>query len=549
MTHRQILIVTPHADFGDIVSQSLSKEAGSDVKVATSMSEALTHIRKSADINYALLDMEMGVERAMEEGFLFRKTFPEISLILISKKYPPVEMEDLRPWKFLRKPFVEKELLDLIHEDDDIVDQSVSYVDSSACKGVEETISAWYEDEVRATKNLVAAISNLNVQEAILVSNTNVLAHSGELSVEAVDECSRLVRKYLGENTTAELIKPIRLNATRKEHLLAATVIAVGIILALAFDAETPFSTMRSQTRYLTNVLKNPQLSLSDTHLLPQTQKTEETKVIAPAVRLESADSKALPDTCLPEITSNQAEKPQQEMTVQPASVPVEPVVEPIAEVNCSKDETTQTSFTAQEHLTEPSSPAAWTPPMQAEEKFRCNQTTFWIQGNQYSEAAFHSTVEVSNGSLYPTNSSLFDVYYSCLLVPRIRTHYLEGDCASYLREELPNIFLAFSWRLEKLVVERTYIEWLVRIPPTVAPAAHIKAVRKHSSRMILSNFPSFNRNELLKDFWAPGYLLGCGQRLIPPAEITEFIRSSRRQYYPDENPLWETNGNFLNYQ
>ena len=67
---------------------------------------------------------------------------------------------------------------------------------------------------------------------------------------------------------------------------------------------------------------------------------------------------------------------------------------------------------------------------------------------------------------LSPTEPSLFDVYYACLLIPRIKTHELDSDCAAFLRSELPNIFLAYSWRLEELVIDRSYLQSVVRIPP-----------------------------------------------------------------------------------
>ena len=252
MSQKQILIVTPHSDFGEIVSQSLGKEASCNVIVATSISEAITQTRKSGMLNYALLDMEMGVEKVLEQGFTLRNAFPPISIILISKKYPPPEMEDLRPWKFLRKPFVQRELMDLIQDGDETRAQTSQYVDSNFGSRTEDTLPAWYMDETLATKNLVAATSNLVVQEAMLVSNTGILAHSGELSKDAVEECSRLVRRYWGDDSTADLIKPVRLQTTSRNHLLSATVVAVGIILALTFDSETPFDILRSQTRYLT---------------------------------------------------------------------------------------------------------------------------------------------------------------------------------------------------------------------------------------------------------------------------------------------------------
>jgi REP element-mobilizing transposase RayT/CheY-like chemotaxis protein len=552
MSQKQILIVTPHSDFGDIVSQSLGKEASCDVKVATSISEAFTHIKKSNNLNYAMLDMEMGVEKILEQGFTLRNTFPPISLILISKKYPPPEMEDLRPWKFLRKPFIQRELIDLIHDGNENIDQSSEFIDLNFRGGAEDTIPAWYMDEVRATKNLVAAISNLVVQEAILVSNTGILAHSGELPADAVEECSRLVRTCWGENSTVELIKPVRLKTTRKDHLLSATMVAVGIILALTFDAETPFDIMRSQTRYLTNVLKNPRLSLADVHILPKNPETQVAKRPAHSASPEfiSEDfDKTGPASSdsFPDLQSNRLGGYQGETAFRQESTALDPYTDP----DFGEDRTTPLVCAAKERTDEQESPIAWTDPTQHQARDHYKQTSFMIQENQQIEtnSTMNVTGELTRSSLSPTDPSMFDVYYACLLVPRVRTHVLDGDCANYLRGELPNIFMAYGWRLEELIIDHSYLQWLVRIPPTIAPAEHIKVIRRQSSQIILTNFARFNRNEFLRDFWSPGYLLGGGRRLIPEAEITEFIRMNRNQYYSEENLRLEPKRETMNYR
>jgi len=551
MSQKQILIVTPHSDFGDIVSQSLGKETSCDVKVATSIAEALTQINQSKDLNYALLDMEMGVEKVLEEGFTLRHAFPPISLILISKKDPPPEMEDLRPWKILRKPFVQKDLMDLIHDGNGSINQTSDFIDIDFRDGINDTVPDWYNDEARATKNLVAAISNLNVQEAFLVSKTDILAHSGELPVEAVEECSRLVQKYWGENSTAELIKPVRLQTTRKEHLLSATVLAVGIILALTFDGETPFDVMRSQTRQLTKVLKNPRLSLPDVLILPKNPEAQMAKSQAPLaspVDISQDFNKSRPASggSLPDQQAEVVEKYQEKTAVQPESKAEDPYLD----IDFVEDSTTQSVRTAGDGMAEPESPIAWTKPLQPITRNLDEQKGFWIPEARYVEtnSTMNPTEELTHSSLSPTDPSLFDVYYACLLVPRIRTHVLDGDCANYLRGELPNMFLAYGWRLEELIVEQSYLQWLVRIPPTIAPAAHIKVIRRQSSQMILTNYARFNRNAFLRDFWSPGYLLGCGRRLIPAADIAEFIKMNRKQYYSDENILREPKKETLDY-
>ncbi len=543
MSQKQILIVTPHSDFGEIVSQSLGKEASCDVIVATSISEAITQTRKSRMLNYALLDMEMGVEKVLEQGFTLRNSFPAISLILISKKYPPPEMEDLRPWKFLRKPFVQRELIDLIRDGTENSVQNAEVVEANFSARVEDAAQAWYMDEALATKNLVAATSNLVVQEAMLVSNTGILAHSGELSRDAVEECSRLVRRYWGEDSTADLIKPVRLQTTSKNHLLSATVLAVGIILALTFDSETPFDILRSQTRYLTGVLKNPRLSLPEVHILPRDSEAalQVAEQPAPAAALE-----ILPDELNISRTEN-SETPQAEAV----SIKESPDPDPYRNPDVGELTSLPPVITPDVRPAEPESQTDWTGPTQPEARSPYSQTSFIIHDSQLVEAnsPINITGEMTRSSLGPAEPSLFDVYYACLLVPRIRTHELDDECDRFLKAELPNIFLAYSWRLEQLVIDRSYMQWVVRIPPTIAPASHIKVIRRESSQMILTNFARFTNNEFLKDFWSPGYLLGGGRHLIPEAEIGEFIRMNRKQFYSQDSLHFDPKREPLNFR
>jgi len=550
MTQRHILIETPHADFGNIVSQSLGKEASCDVQVATSVSEANTLIKKSTHLNYALLDMDMGVERILEQGFRLRNAFPSISLVLISKKYPPAEMEDLRPWKFLRKPFIQRELMDLVREAGDNYYQRPEYIEVNSRPAVENTAPAWYMDEILATQNLVAATSHLVAQEAILVSKSDILAHSGELPRDAVEECSQLVRRYWGENGSGELIRPIRLNSTSKDHLLSVTLVAVGIILALSFDAETPFDILRSQTRYLTNVLKNPRLSLPEVHILPEITETQVVKRIpAPeSYRFQADDF----DVSRPAFKAN-VDTPQGSQSVETQEVArarAETRVDLYRNADYGELTIQHPVSNPKEQGTVMKRPMPWMRPVQTRQEIPNTPTAFVVREDPPVKTypTVSVTGELIRCSFTPTESSRFDVHYACLIVPRINTHLLDGDCANYLKAELPKIFMAYGWRLEELIVNQSYLQWVVRIPPTIAPAAHIKVVMRETSQIILANFARFSRNEFLREFWSPGYLLGGGRSLIPESEIDEFIKLNHRQYYNDDNPSPTATRDALDY-
>ena len=139
---------------------------------------------------------------------------------------------------------------------------------------------------------------------------------------------------------------------------------------------------------------------------------------------------------------------------------------------------------------------------------------------------------------MIPTDPGLCDVNYACLLIPRVASQVLDGDLADYLKREIPNIFIAHGWLLKVLEIEPTHLQWLVSIPPSMAPEDHIHVVRQLSSQLILTNFAKFDKKKYIRDYWAPGYLLSSGKQLIPREGITAFIQMNRERYYCEENPL-----------
>jgi hypothetical protein len=124
---------------------------------------------------------------------------------------------------------------------------------------------------------------------------------------------------------------------------------------------------------------------------------------------------------------------------------------------------------------------------------------------------------------------------FTCMLIPRIKSHGLIGDIARCLNEEVPTIFLAYAWRLESLIINKQFMQWRVAIPASIAPSNHIKTIRKESSKLVLGNFTRLSRDGLITDFWAPGFLLESGKCQLSGEVIAEFIQANRQQYYPDE--------------
>jgi REP element-mobilizing transposase RayT/CheY-like chemotaxis protein len=544
MTSKNVLIATPHSDLGEILNQSLSHESGLDVRVASTESETMGLIRKGKNLDYALLDLELGVEKVLEFGFSLRKKCPQIELVLISRKVPPVEMEELRPWKLLRKPFVQSELVSLFQKQGESTAEGPTVIDLNFRPAEEAAIPNWLADEAQVTRTLVSAVSKLDAQEAILFSDEAILAHTKNLIPSAIGECSDLVRKVWKGKDTPEILKHVHLESTKQDHLLHVCVVAVGIILAMLYDAETSYRIVRSQTRYLSSVLKDPLLTLPEIHSLPdmveprpQAYPNDLTLMRAAAASqawsnrepfaspMEELGSRSAHTWYYPAEPERSGEAGGHELQPQQHSARSDQSGD--VKLNLSGEVSSQDSFFKDDEV------HPW--PTGSD---RRNPFFVVEKGNLETVLPARDPGKISRYVSFSTNPKLFNVYYACLLVPRIRTHVLEGELADYLKEKFPDIFLANGWRLESLQINPGYLEWLVAISPTISPDAHIRVVRRQSSQAILGSFAWLNRDDLLSDFWAPGYLLGSGQHLLPAEEITEYIRMNRQQHYPQNAAL-----------
>jgi hypothetical protein len=70
-------------------------------------------------------------------------------------------------------------------------------------------------------------------------------AYAGQLSQGAAKELALAVTRHWDGQKGSDLLRFVRLEATKAEHMLYATRLADDVVLALVFDAETPFNTIK----------------------------------------------------------------------------------------------------------------------------------------------------------------------------------------------------------------------------------------------------------------------------------------------------------------
>ncbi len=127
-----------------------------------------------------------------------------------------------------------------------------------------------------------------------------------------------------------------------------------------------------------------------------------------------------------------------------------------------------------------------------------------------------------------PTDT--YELSYACLLIPRFSSHLLMGDVEQSLRAWMPDVCVSFGWRLNHITVQREYFEWILSVPAATSPSNCIRTIGGYTSKRILEDFPIFRRENISKDFWAPGFLILAGASPIPLDMINAHIRMTRQQ-------------------
>jgi REP element-mobilizing transposase RayT len=139
--------------------------------------------------------------------------------------------------------------------------------------------------------------------------------------------------------------------------------------------------------------------------------------------------------------------------------------------------------------------------------------------------------------TLEPTTAALYHLTYACLLVPRFSSHYLTGDLADSISEWLPNICVAFGWRLEFLAVRPEYLQWVVNVQPNTSPGYLMRIMRQQTSEKIFADFTRLKKENPSGDFWAPGYLIMGGTQPHPPQLVRDYIRQTRQRQGQESLP------------
>ncbi len=540
-----LLVVTPQASFGELIRRSLLDVGKYHVHIVNTQEDALTWMRVN-ECAFAFLDTDLRTS-VLALGRELRQIKPNLGLVIIAGAGAPPALDELRPWALLRKPFYQPDLVNLL-------ETGIPRPNEGQAAGPErgpapkndENEPVWLKDVSRAAQHLTRLTLESSAQAALISRRGELWAYAGQLSQAAAQELSASLTRggWMGES---DLLRFIRLKATSAEHMLYATNLAEGLILALVFDAETPFSTIRTQANSLAHSLfatkfetgpyplkadYNAQGDEGDAEDMPPINEIlndvpppnpvgwpapgRTVKEAAPTPPAHSGTppfikhetSPAIPLPAMMKAEQNIKPKDQQGGTPQ-----VDTDLEETRLSNASLAETRASHIDLGETT-------------------RSDAADKDFLDNPITDQSPKSVTEVVGRRIVvePASPAMYNLTYACLLVPRFSTHFLTGDLATKLSDWVQDICISYGWRLEFQAVRPEYLQWVVNVPPATSPGYLMRIIRQQTSEKILNDFPRLKRENPSGDFWAPGYLIMGGGQPHPPQLVRDYIRQTRQR-------------------
>lgn len=534
---KSLLIVSADTKFAQVLLHGLEQE-GYRVQITRGKGETVVRADEE-NSSLAFLDMDLGYRAVLETGQALRMLNPDIRLVVFSREGTTPMLDELQPWVFSPKPYFLPDVLNMLNNSSTPPSQ---FSNTPHHREVQTSNSAlpWLQDVTRAAQHLTRLTLESSAQAALITRGDSLWAYAGQLSQGAAKELAVAVTRHWDGQKGSDLLRFVRLEATKAEHMLYATRLADDVVLALVFDAETPFSTIRSQAGQLVNRLSTQTPEVAEPSLNP---KPLSAAYDAPTEFVGDESSQELDIPSIAEILSD---------IPPPRPEPGATILSPAEE----EDFSPRPAPSRSRQYSRESSPAVHTNDLLVSNQ-NTDQTVEHVvedldatmpsrsrprpetpvrrpMPGELDETRPHSITEVAGRvMLEPISPGLYNLTYACLLVPRFSNHYLTGDMADRVSEWLPQICIAFGWRLEYLAVRPEYVQWVLNVPPATSPGYLMRIIRQQTSEKIFVEFPKLKRENPSGDFWAPGYLIMGGTQPHPPQLVKDYIKQTRtRQGY-----------------
>lgn len=551
------MVVTPNAGFGELICQILEETGKYAIALATTPQEAVAIAKKDRP---ALCILEIEDEKRKDAGLVgvLRKEVEHMLLILIPS-HEDIQKEEyaqLNAEGFLAKPFYLPDLVTLVEEvisNSDLgtlthmkASPQTKRPSTTITKGGLPPAPEWLKDVSLAAQHLTRLSLESSSQAALITKADQIWAYAGELPQDAAEELARTVANYFADGGGTDLARFVSLEATGSEYMMYASGLGGEYVLAMVFDAEMPFSKIRSQATRLTEALSNryppessPSKRVMDT--APAEEPTAE-PIEEPIDELEEDSTEYEPSEPIKPLWDDVPPPiPNDWVPESMVSSARKGFLDDLLEDDVAPGPTQPNVFTYDtspikqtERGSEPQPVNLVTDTPEATEKPDYMDDTIAIKADHKVELPETIKSRVSRVSkitkVEPVSPSVYNLTYACVLIPRFPHHYLTGAIATRLSDWINNMSVAFGWRLEHLSVRPEYMQWLVNVPPNTSPGYLMRTIRQHTSRRMFVEFPRLEEDNPSGDFWAHGYLIMSGNQPPPPQLVKDFIRNTRKR-------------------
>ncbi len=565
-----LLIVTPQASFGVLIRDGLDPSRFG-VFFTSDFSEAIHYVRQN-NCPIVLLDTELeDVELSvMDIGFALRQIKTDIQFVLVVRADQEADTASLSPVATIVKPISLPELGRLLEKLAVPVAKSMPlaapvFEFKTPERPVDESSRLmWTTDVSKAAQSLTQLTLESSAQAAFITRQNELWAYAGQLSREAAQELTDSIQRYWNTEGESDLLRFVRLQSTEAQHMLYVRKLSENMTLALVFDAETPFSTIRSQAgKLVKNLFESPSGEMSSAsaseNALPETAPKQEIfengdypdipaisellgevpPPIPPKFSLKinlpwdqpspNSSVQSMLETANMSPANSQAQVP----TKTESQIRKESVLSIQRDVQKrpipAMDETFASQpSTAVADLRTGGSGLQIPDDLQVTRKQEVHFDPETLVETRAQSVA-ESMGDVPHKILIESPSlSHINLTYACLLIPRFEQHHLVGDAATRLNEWVPQLCVAFGWRLEYISVRPDYLQWIARVPLNTAAGYVINTIRKHTSGRFFIEFPRFKIDNPSGEFWARGFIVQGGSQPHPQKLIRDFIKQTR---------------------
>lgn len=517
-----ILLVTPHFGFGQLLKIRLDRVRDYRVTLSSGMASALS-LSSRGIFNLAILDSACTDGSIARISTELRKLNPGIRQLAIlhkDQKAPPgIGNIEIDEWLLL--PFTLNALYEAVQcsLSDNVQPESVK-VNTSEQRTPSNTNLDKHRNDVRLSEiddfQIRWMLTNTSVealleeqmiesgaQAGLIIKDGTLWAYAGQFLQEVAEKITQKVIGYWGDRSSDgmvdsksnDLIRYIQVENYPSESLLYATNLRTNMVIAIIFAGDAQFFEIRSHVKNFVDVLIEENRALSPLYDGP--------RPVAPHRR-----------------SANKVESMEFENEEHPT---------PHGIRGTGREFSNRDRIGEDQHRQEAFGQT---------EGFIGDQTGDQAQGGgtipiEVQQAVYGGARRGLHTSLLEnfTQLSTMDWHilnYACLLIPRMPRHNIVGNVRVRLEYWIRDIAIASGWRLDYLTIRPEYLHWIASAPPNITPLTIIRQVESHTSMLIFQEFPQFALENPSQYFWAPGYVLASEFDPFTPAVIEGFTNHTR---------------------